>query len=406
MLTTLIPVRDRDERVVGYYLMASANPAQGARVQVSPEEEERQIVELVGSLTRQAGKPLMLPVSGAVVQAGVLTRFASSEATWVLTWEALADPATRRVVDRLVSQEFRFGIDCRADGAPLPGSLPESLAGSVQLLDAARVPLPTLLETVKRAEAGRVRCCVLNVDDRAVRRLVMEAGAEWTAGRHLPRGGSVLGDRKADNSALETAVALAQYADGRPPDDRLEALVARDKAVAEALQRALVNTKLGRVGRSLPQVITALGRDVLMDLMIIACARLLGEAARDPELALVALRRARAAQRISAVLEEPPHPRACTMAGLLSAVEFALAIPPFQLAEQLPRNPVLLDALGARQRGLGEVLDLIDAMEFGWWDEVRGRAALLKASPAVVGDAWSAAWRTAVDELGIGRSEG
>jgi c-di-GMP-related signal transduction protein len=94
------------------------------------------------------------------------------------------------------------------------------------------------------------------------------------------------------------------------------------------------------------------------------------------------------------------------MAGLLSAVEFALAIAPFELADQLPCNPLLLDALGARQRGLGEVLNLIDAMEFGWWEEVRGRAALLKASPGVVSDGWNAAWRTACEELGIGRGEG
>jgi hypothetical protein len=45
-------------------------------------------------------------------------------------------------------------------------------------------------------------------------------------------------------------------------------------------------------------------------------------------------------------------------------------------------------------------------MEFGWWEEVRGRSALLKASPGVVSDGWNTAWRTACEELGIGRSEG
>jgi hypothetical protein len=406
MLNTLIPVRDRDERVTGYYLAASATPAPAGRPPVSPEDEQRQMVELVAPLTRLSGKSLMLPVSGAMVLDGVLTRFASAEATWVLPPNAFADPATRRIIDRLVSSDFRFGVDHRADGAPLPGRLADNLVGSVQLLDAAQVPLDRLLDTVAKGEAAGVRCCVLNVNDRATRRLLREAGAAATAGRYLPRGGAALADRKVDAAALGTVVALAQYADGRPPDDRLEALLSRDKVVADAVVKAMQSTKLARPGRTLAQMITLVGRDTLLDLMIIAAARLLGEAARDPELALVALRRARAAQRISAVLEEPPHPRACTMAGLLSAVEFALAIAPFELAEQLPRNPLLLDALGARQRGLGEVLDLIDAMEFGWWEEVRGRSALLKASPGVVSDGWTAAWRTACEELGIGRGEG
>lgn len=405
MLTTLIPVRDREERVDSYFLTASATPPPGARTRPTPEEEQRQMVELVAPLTRQAGKSLMVPVSGAMVLDGVLTRFASAESTWVLPPEAFADAATRRIIDRLVTSDFQFGIDSRADGAPLTGRLADNLAGSVQLLDAARVPLTRLLDTVAKGEGTGVLCCVLNVDDRATRRRLLDAGVTWTCGRLLPRGGAVLADRKLDAAALATVVALAQYADGRPPDDRLEELL-KDKAVAEAVQKALQTTKLARPGRSLTQMITLLGRDTLLDLTVIACARLLGEAARDPELGLVALRRARAAQRISAVLEEPPHPRACTMAGLLSAVEFALALPPTLLAEELPRNPVLLDALGARQRGLGEVLDLIDAMEFGWWDEVRGRSALLKASPSVIGDGWSAAWRTASDELAIGRGEG
>ena len=41
MLNTLIPVRDRDERVTGYYLAASATPAPAGRPPVSPEDEQR-----------------------------------------------------------------------------------------------------------------------------------------------------------------------------------------------------------------------------------------------------------------------------------------------------------------------------------------------------------------------------
>jgi len=55
-----------------------------------------------------------------------------------------------------------------------------------------------------------VRCCVLNVNDRATRRLLREAGAAATAGRHLPRGGAALADRKVDAAALGT-VALTTF---------------------------------------------------------------------------------------------------------------------------------------------------------------------------------------------------
>ncbi|MBU6367221.1 MAG: hypothetical protein KJT01_13495 [Gemmatimonadetes bacterium] len=408
MLTTLIPVRDPEERVTGYFLASTAiarTPAAAGRP-AATDVGERARVEQVGPLTRLAGKPLIVPVSAAMVLDGVLTRFASTEATWVLPLAAFSDDAVRRVIDRLAASEFRFGIDSRADGNPVRVRLPEKLEGSVQLLDAAAVPLPKLLDTMAKGMVLGVPCGILNVDDRATRRRLLDAGAVWTCGRALPRGGRTIGDRVTDERALRVVLTLAQYSDGRPPDDRLEALFHDDRTVAEALVKALHASKLGRPGRPLSQEVAALGRDALLNLMVIVGARLLGEAARDPEVALAALRRARAAQRISAVLESPPHPRACTMAGLLSTVDYALGVSLSEVAEMIPRTPVLLDALGARQRGLGEVLDLIEAMEVGWWDEVLGRCALLQASPAVVADGWRTAWRTATEELGIVRTEG
>lgn len=407
MLTTLIPVRDPAEHVTGYVLATTPiQPPAPGEAAPPAGRVERERVEQVGPLTRLAGRPLTVPVSGAMVLDGVLTRFASAEATWVLPPAAFADAAVRRVIDRLAASDFRFGIDSRSDGAAPPFRMTEALGGSLQLLDAARVPLAQLLGTLARAPVFGVRCGVLNVDDRATRRLLLDAGAAWTSGRPLPRGGVTLGGRAADERALNMVVTLAQYADGRPPDDRLEALFRNDRAVAEALHKALQATKVARLGRPLAQEVAALGRDVLLNLSVIAGARLLGEAARDPEVALTALRRARVALRISTVLEAPPHPRACTMGGLLSMVELALGVSAAELADRLPRSPVLLDALGARQRGLGEVLDLIEAMEQGWWDEVRGRCALLEVAPAVIADGWRAGWRMASEELGIVRSEG
>jgi c-di-GMP-related signal transduction protein len=147
-----------------------------------------------------------------------------------------------------------------------------------------------------------------------------------------------------------------------------------------------------------------LGRDAVMEQLLAVTARLLADAAHDPEIALIALRRARMLERLGAAVDGAPHPRARAIAGLLSVSEFAFGTPSIQLAERLELPPTLADMMGDRALPLGKLVDVVDAMAYGWWEDLRSRCAQLGIAPLVVSEAWLAAWRVARDELGVGAS--
>ncbi len=385
-LTTLLPIRDRRERVVAYAM--SSCPAHDT----GPGEADadaRRALEAVPALNRLAGRSLVVPVTPALLRDGAVTRFASTDAVWLLATESLEDPTTRRAVERLMGSGLHFALQGFPEGAPLP----PMLVGATLVLDAMHTP-PQLLESRVRLllEAG-LRPMVRNVDDRFTRRRVIDAGATMTCGRLLARGATTPGDRAAAESALRALRTLAGYADGRPPDAAFDGYVHEDQHLAAALLQTLGSATLGVRGpRSVAHALNVLGRDVVMEQLLTVTARLLADAAGDQELAVIALRRSRMLERLGAAVDGAPHPRARAIAGLLSVAEFGLGVPSLQLAERLELPPVLADTLGARALPLGKLVDVVDAMDFGWWDDLRSRCAQLGIAPMVVGEAWMEAY--------------
>jgi c-di-GMP-related signal transduction protein len=108
---------------------------------------------------------------------------------------------------------------------------------------------------------------------------------------------------------------------------------------------------------------------------------------------------------VGVALDTAPHPRARVVAGLLSTLEFALGSPAAVLAQRLTLPPLLKDVLVERDQLLGQLLDVVDAMEDGWWDDMVARSNRLGIRPRVVADAWLEGWRAARDELGLSRAD-
>jgi len=399
-----MPIRDRRDRVIGYQLSAFPRDVarDGGRGLADPDEESRQTVEMVGALTRLAARSLVVPVTPALVRDGAITRFASSDAVWLIATESLDDALTRRAVDRLLGAGFNFALDGYPEGDPLP----TTLIGSTVVLDALRLT-PEVLDTRIRAllEAG-LRPLVRGVEERVTRHRVLAAGAAHFGGRLLARGAGTPVDRTTEDSVVRALAMLAAFADGRPPDAAFDAFVRDDTHLAASLLKAMSSAALGVRGpRSVAHAMTMLGRDAIMDRLVVVTARLIGEAGHDPELAFIALRRARTMERVGGALDNAPHPRARVVAGLLSVLEFALGAPAPILADRLGLPPLLHDVLLERQHGLGQLVDVLDAMEYGWWDDVVARSARIGLAPAVINDAWLSAWRAARDELGLGRMD-
>lgn len=386
MLSTLLPIRDRRERVVGYSV--SSCPADDGGAGES-DANARRTLESIPTLTRLAGRSLIVPVTPALLREGAVTRFASTDAVWLLATESLEDAETRRAVERLMGSGLHFALQGFPDGAPLPAML----VGSTIVLDAMRTP-PPLLDSRARllVEAG-LRPLVRNVDDRFTRRRMLEAGVPMTCGRLLARGATTIGDRAAEEAALRALRQLAIHADGRPADAAFDRYVHDDPHLGAALMRALGSATLGARGpRSVGHALNLLGREAVMDHLLAVAARLLAGAAGDPELALIALRRARLLEGLGSTVKGASHPRARALAGLLSVAEFALGAPSSHLVEQLELPPVLVDAVGDRALPLGKLVDIVDAMEFGWWDDLRSRCAQLGITPLAVSEAWMEAY--------------
>lgn len=395
VLTTLLPIRDRRERVIGYTL--SSCPAYERAGASDPEHDARRTLEVVASLTRLAGRSLIVPVTPTLLREGVVTRFASTDAVWLVATDAMEDPLTRRAVERLGGSGLHFALQGFPEGAPLP----PSLIGSTLVLDANRSSASTLESHVRLLLDAGLRPLVRNVDDRATRQRVLASGVPMVSGRLLGRGASTPVDRDAEASALRALRMLASYADGRPADAAFDKYVHEDQHLGSSLLRALGSASLGARGpRSVSHALNILGRDAVMERLLAVTARLLADAADDSELALIALRRARMLERLGAAVDGAPHPRARAIAGLLSVAEFALGTPSVQLADQLELPAALADSLRERQLPLGKLVDVIDAMEYGWWDDLRSRCSRLGVAPLVVSEGWMAAWRAAREELG------
>lgn len=400
MLITLVPLRDRRERVMGYAVSAHPDDLRGAPP--GPDEEARRVIERVPALSRLAARSLVVPVTPALVRDGALSRFASVDAVWLIVTEALDDPITRRAVERLVGAGFHFALQGFPEGSPLP----TSLEGSTIVLDAARTP-PAVLDARVRvlSEAG-LRPLVRGVDDRVTRQRVLASGVPLYTGRQLTRGAGVAPDRTTEDSIVRAIGMLAAFADGRPPDATFDAFVRDDPHVAASLLKAMSSAALGVRGpRSVTHALTMLGRDAILDRLVVVTARLIGEAAQDPELGFGALRRARLCERIGNALDTAPHPRARIVAGLLSALDFALGSPAPMLAQRLPLPPALKDVMVDRALPLGQLLDVVDAIEYGWWDDLIARSQRLGVRPRVVADAWLECWKISRDELGIARTD-
>ncbi|MFY7948181.1 MAG: hypothetical protein ACOVRP_03105 [Gemmatimonas sp.] len=400
LLASLAPLRDRRDRVVGYAVSAHAEEARGGAV--GPDDVARQLVDLVPHLSRLAARSIVVPVTAAVVCDGALNRFASVDAVWLMAMEALDDPATCRVVDRLIGAGFHFALQGYAERAPLP----LSLTGGTMVLDAAQTSPVDLADRVRTLTDAGLRPLVRGVDDRVTRQRVVAAGVPLYTGRQLTRGAAVAPDRTTEDSILRAITILAAFSDGRPPDAAFDAFVRDDPHVAGSLLKAMSSAALGVRGpRSVSHALTMLGRDAIIERLVAVTARLIGEAAHDPELGVAALLRARLCERIGAALDSEPHPRARVVAGLLSTLEFALATPSPLLAQQLALPSPLRDVLDARETPLGQLLDIVDAMEYGWWADLTARCRRLGVRPQVVAAAWLETWKRARDELGLARTD-
>ena len=108
-------------------------------------------------------------------------------------------------------------------------------------------------------------------------------------------------DRAAEESATRALRTLAGYADGRPADAAFDKYVHEDEHLGASLLKALSSATLGARGpRSVAHALNMLGRDAVMERLLSVTARLLADASGDPELALIALRRARLIERLGA----------------------------------------------------------------------------------------------------------
>ncbi|MEI6741366.1 MAG: hypothetical protein WCK74_13760 [Gemmatimonadaceae bacterium] len=393
-ILSLLPVRDPTERVVSY--LVSVFPAKNEAGESDMEAVARGALEASPALSRQVGLPVLVPITPALLRDGSVTRFASVNATWIVPGESLADSATLQAVERLRN----IGIDVAFAGFPpsleqIPG---RARTKTMIVLDAGQTPAQRLHQQVCALMDGGFRILVRQVDDRATRQRVIDSGPVYYAGRPLLRRVRPVDSANLEQAALTALRVLATYADGRPPDSAFGDALVRDSALSAALMKAIL-TSIPRAPKTLPLSLQILGRETVLGLLVPVTAQLLGEFAQDPEVAFAALRCARTIDRLATALTEPMHPRMRVVAGLLAVAQSALGLPMDQLADALDLSRPLRDALGDRALPLGELLDLVDAFEYGWWDDLAARCEALNITPQVVSGTWHFAWRAVKDEL-------
>lgn len=400
MLASLLPIRDTRDKVVAYEL--SSFPISETVGAQSSEDEARNTLELLSTLPlpRLAnGRPVHVPVTPGLVRDGALARFASVDAVFVLATEALEDHATSRAVERLVGRGFHFGLDGYPEGHVV---LP-ALAGATVAIDAARTAPLALASRVQMLLHAGMKPFARGVDDRATRERILAIGVKLYSGRILPRG--VASDVEAEAGAKRAVTMLAAFSDGRPADSSFDTFVRNDVRLSAEILRVMRSATLGVRGpRTVEHALTVLGRDAILDRMTALVSRLVAETAGDPELALIALRRARMCERLAVALERPPHPRMRRLAGLVSVLDAAFGVPASSLSTNVALSSALADVAVERSQPLGQLVDIIEAYDSGWWPDMRARCRALGVAPTVVREAYFDAWRDAREELTASRT--
>jgi EAL and modified HD-GYP domain-containing signal transduction protein len=394
LLATLIPVRDARERTMAYELRT--HPLSG-NAPGSIDDEARATLTMLQRrdlLRAVRGRPLYVPVTPAVLRGGAITGFASADVVFFLASDALDDGDTLRALERYATAGFRFGFVGSALSAPLS----EPLLGAPVAFDTGALSGLTLANTVQRLLDAGARPIARQVDDRATRERLRAAGVFAFTGRPLPRGRSASNESRP--RVLRALTLLTALADGRPPDASFDAFVASDPVVAQSVLRATTSAAVGTTKpRTLTHAFALLGRDAMLERLVVATAFLLGECGGDAELPAIAIRRSRSLERLGGALDRVGHQRARVLAGVLSVADVATGLPPVVLAEELNAPPLLRDALVERRAPLGALLDVLEAHEYGWWDDLFARCAALGIAPAVVGDAWFDGWQHARVEI-------
>jgi c-di-GMP-related signal transduction protein len=363
----------------------------------------REALALIPAFSRLAGRSLLVPVTPGIVHDGSLARFASTDAVMLVATDAVDDATTRRAIERLMSSGIRFALDGFPDGE----SLAPFFAGAIVALDARRTSSDILHSRIRSLLDAGLRPLVRGVDDRATRLQVLAHGAALHTGRLLPRAASVRTEDDISSSIVEAIQVLAVLSDGRPPDATFDRFIERDARISSALLKSVSSAAIGvRNPRSVSHAIALLGRDTVLENLAVATARLIGELAQDAELSMHAMLRVRLCEELGAALDPAPHQRARVAGALLSMLEFAFAEPAATLRQRLFGNlpQMLKDAMVERQQPLGQLIDLCEAMERGWWSDLRERCRVLDINTTVVATAYLQAWRSARDDLAT-RSE-
>ncbi len=389
-LLTLLPIRDARERTFAYELRT--HPVAGVPLSDIDSEARRTLTFLQrGDLLRLVrGRTLHVPVTPAVVRGGAITGFASADVAFVLAADALDDPDTLRALEKYASAGFQFVFL----GDALPLALPDALQGSLVAFDTGSVSGLALTNIVQRLLDAGARPVARQVDDRATRERLRASGVVGFTGRALPRGRRTAVEARP--RALNALRVLTALADGRPPDAAFDEFIASDAVVAQNVFRAATSAAVGATRpRTLTHAFTLLGREAMLERLVVATAFLLGDCAGDAELPLIAIRRSRALERLGSALDRVGHPRARVVAGLLSVADVATGLPPVVLADELNVPPLLRDALLARETSLGQLLDVVEAHEHAWWDDLFARCEAVGIAPTVVGDAWTDGWQRA-----------
>ena len=400
MLAALLPIRDPRDRVVAYEL--STYPLGGSPDTATSETDAGSTLELLSTLPLPrltVGRPVHVPVTPLLVRDGALLRYASVDAVFVLATQAFDDDDSRRAVLKLIAKGFRFGLDGFPDGSPLP----EGLKGLTVSLDASRSTQLQFANRIQQLLQAAVKPLARGVDDRATRERVMSLGVPFYSGRLLPRGATRSPESEA--GAKRAVTMMVAFSDGRPPDTTFDVFVRNDARLSSEVLHVVRSASMGvRGARTIEHAFNVLGREAILDRMTGLVARLAAEAAGDAELALIALRRARMCERLAAALSRPPHPRVRVLAGLVSTLDSAFGVPATSLGTHVALSKALTDVIVAREEPLGQLIDLIEAYDNGWWPDVCARCRMLGLSPIVVRQAYFDAWRDARDELGAAKT--
>jgi EAL and modified HD-GYP domain-containing signal transduction protein len=389
------PILDAKGHVFGYELLYRATQAATSCTAEGDIASARVLTDAVlevGLDTLTSGRPAFLNLTKPLITSQVATLLPHAAAVYELREDVEIDDTVVDACRDLHARGYRLALDDFVPGSPAEQLMPYV---SFVKIDVQLTDMPLVLQLPQRYKPHRVTMVAEKVETREVFDATRKAGYTLFQGYYFCRPimstGTTMPARHVTYMRLLSEINRADLT-----VLRLEELLKQDASLSLKVLRCVNSAALPlrREVRSLHDAVVLLGIGPIRRWASVWCLAGLNTTGGSPELATLALLRARSCELAGGELRAVDTDE-LFLVGLCSVLDSMLGRPMAEALESLPLSPAAKQTLLGEPSPMRSVLDAILAQETGAWDAADASAAEAGVSSTSLSNAYVGALKWA-----------